>query len=128
MLKAMCVALHLCTTVTGYGFVTDGDTIRVEGIRIRLAGLDAEELKEPNGKRAKRALEILIDDRIVTCKLTGERSYDRYIGVCTVAGLDIGLAMVEWGMALDCARYSGGRYRSYEPVNIRQTLLQKPYC
>jgi endonuclease YncB( thermonuclease family) len=43
-------------------------------------------------------------------------------------GQDIARVLITQGFALDCARYSGGRYRKYEPVGIRDRLAQKPYC
>ena len=64
----------------------------------------------------------------VTCKLTGERSYERYVGVCTISGSDLAKSMIAAGMALDCARYSGGRYRQYELPKAREFLIQKGYC
>ena len=127
MLKALCLALHLCSSLSGSGYAIDGDTVVVEGFHVRLAGLDAEELKEPNGLAAKYAMMRFINGP-VTCKLTGNKSYNRYVGSCFVAGNDLAAMMVAQGYALDCARYSGGKYRHLEPAGIRQKLIQKSYC
>jgi Mg-chelatase subunit ChlD len=43
-------------------------------------------------------------------------------------GIDIAADMARFGYALDCARYSGGRYRSLEPANARKMLKQAAYC
>jgi endonuclease YncB( thermonuclease family) len=128
MLKSLCIALHLCSTVSGHARVIDGDTIVVEGIHVRIFGLDAEELNESFGKIAKGYMEYLTRNQEVACKLTGDRSYDRYIGVCAISGSDLAKNMVAAGMALDCARYSGGRYRQYELPKAREFLIQKGYC
>lgn len=128
LLKSICVLLHLCSTVSGQALVLDGDTIMVEGIRVRLIGIDAEELIEPHGLDAKRHMQVLVNGSTIICKLTGERSYERYIGRCYRNSDDLAVAMVSQGKALDCAHYSHGEYRKYEPANARSYLIQKPYC
>jgi len=133
MLKSICIVLKLCSTLSGPATVIDGDTIIVEGIHVRLRGLDAEELSEPNGLLAKTAMQKLVGHEIITCKLDGSKSYDRYVGTCYYRSgindlVDIAIAMVASGQALDCAHYSHGRYRKYEPDNIRLILKQKGYC
>ena len=123
-------ALGLCASLLGFPVAIDGDTIKLNGTALRIYGLDAEELTEPNGFRAKDWMTaILRNTTYVKCYLTGQTSYNRQISVCyNDKGQDLAMLMVRDGYALDCARYSGGRYREYEPVNIRNTLTQKPYC
>lgn len=128
MLKMLCISLHLCSTLSGEAIIIDGDTISVERIHVRIQGIDAEELYEKHGKYARDGMNILLRDAKVTCHLNGERSYNRYIGTCYVEGHDVAQDMVTFGYALDCAHYSNGRYRQYEPGNIRLYLSQKPYC
>jgi endonuclease YncB( thermonuclease family) len=48
--------------------------------------------------------------KAVYCDLTGEKTYDRYVGVCYTDSKDIGAAVIAAGHALDCCRYSGGRF------------------
>jgi|SRR5579863_135512 len=112
----------------GTATVHDGDTIRVAGHSVRLHGVDAEELSEPHGLEAKRALINIIGDRPVVCVDTGSRSYNRVVATCYVDGEDVGARLVYLGAALDCARYSHGAYRALEPVGARLRLAQKPYC
>jgi endonuclease YncB( thermonuclease family) len=64
----------------------------------------------------------------VNCELTGERSYDRYIGVCYVGKQDIGAAVIKAGHALDCQRYSGGRYRHLEQPSAKSRIKRAGYC
>ncbi len=130
-MNLLCIILKIaCTagTISGAAHVQDGDTIYVANQAVRLFGVDAEELDEPNGYAAKAHLIILIGGKRVTCTWSGY-SYDRKIGLCYV-GTDYSLnaRMVEDGYALDCAHYSKGLYRSLEPAGARSRLIQKPYC
>lgn len=125
-MNLLCTLFALtCTsgTITGPATVYDGDTIYVANQPVRLSGIDAEELDEPNGYAAKAHLILLIHGRQVTCNWDGW-SYQRKVGVCG----DLNARMVQDGYALDCAYYSGGRYRQLEPAGIRLRLKQKPYC
>lgn len=123
--------------VQGIPRVLDGDTIVVSGTHVRLNGVDAEETDhgrgkpaEPNGLAARAAMQEIVGVAAsVSCELNGERNNGRLIGICYNAlGQDIGGELIRRGLALDCARYSGGRYRSLEPAGARQRLMQKPYC
>lgn len=113
--------------VAGPAQVVDGDTLTIGRTAIRLAGLDAEELSEPNGPRAAALLAQLTAGRIVSCHPLGT-SYHRLVADCFVEGRDLAAAMVAAGAALDCAHYSNGKYRALEPAGIRGKLLQKGYC
>ena len=113
------------------GYVThvrDVDTIEVGNMAIRLNGLDGPELSTNIGQQAKRFMMELVLNQQVTCELTGERSYDRQIGVCFFNGDDIGAIAVSNGYALDCRRYSGGRYASLETDIARRRILRARYC
>ena len=128
--------LHLPTAATSngsqvIGYVThvrDVDTIEVGNVAIRLNGLDGPELSTNVGLQAKRFMTELVLNQQVTCELTGERSYDRQIGVCFLDGDDIGAIAVSNGYALDCRRYSGGRYASLETDIARRRILRARYC
>ena len=113
------------------GYVThvrDVDTIEVGNVAIRLNGLDGPELSTNIGQQAKRFMTELVLNRQVTCELTGERSYDRQIGVCFLNGEDIGAIAVSNGYALDCRRYSGGRYAHLEVVSAVFAITRAGYC
>ncbi len=117
---ALTIALCLLATpaladVTGPARVIDGDTLEVQGQRIRLHGIDAPESRqlcrldgEPwqCGKDAANALVDKIARRPVTCEDLGRDTYDRIIGRCAVAGEDIESWMVSQGWALAYRRYS----------------------
>jgi micrococcal nuclease len=114
--------------------VRDGDTIEVGRMPIRLQGLAAPEDDEPGGDRATTAMERLVLDREVRCELNGERTYDRCVAVCYLAGADIAAIMVRRGVARDCERFSGGRYSAAERqaaaegATIRASYPLPAYC
>lgn len=117
-------------TVSGIPSVHDGDTITVSGTRIRLNGVDAEELSEPHGAAARAVLQDIIGiGSPVECGLNGEKTWDRDVGVCiNRLGQDVGAELIRRGHALDCEHFSKGRYRPLEPAGARASLISKPYC
>ena len=117
-------------TVTGkVTKVRDADTVVVKGVPIRLNGVDAPENGTQAGNQATAAMKRYLRGKTLTCELNGERTYDRWVGVCfTEDGDDIGAVMIANGYALDCRRYSGGRYRKLEPAGARSRLPQAGYC
>jgi len=71
------------TTLTGtVTHVRDGDTIEVGRIPIRLNGVSAPELDERYGNASKQYMVELVWDKRVRCELNGEKTYDRFVGVC----------------------------------------------
>ena len=128
-----CAIFGLYCALVGPAKVIDGDTIIVQGKHIRLAGIDAEEMYEGNGLIARAGLASMVAGQDVRCEDTGERSYNRTVAVCWAGGhrdvdLSLNARMVREGYALDCARYSNGKYRGLEPDGARYRLKQKPYC
>jgi micrococcal nuclease len=110
-------------TLTGPCWVEDGDTIYIGGRPIRLAGIDAPEIDQPYGKKAKFTLIALCRGRNVTAVFTGEQSYRREIATCLLDdGRDLSAEMVKLGVALDWRKFSGGKYRQLEPPDARRKL------
>ncbi|WP_299901895.1 thermonuclease family protein [uncultured Ruegeria sp.] len=130
MFKKLTVAAALfATTSTAGGLqVRDADTIVVDGTPVRLNGVDAPELGTRSGQDAKRWMVNFLRGKDIECKLNGERTYDRWVGVCYADGQDIGAAVIAAGHALDCARYSGGRYRHLETPAAKSRLKRAGYC
>lgn len=108
--------------------VRDVDTIVVAGTPVRLNGLDGPETSTRIGQEARAFMNRLVRGQTVTCRLNGERTYDRWVGVCFLDGRDIGAIAVANGFALDCARYSGGRYRDLETPAARSRIGRARYC
>lgn len=108
--------------------VRDVDTIVVAGTPVRLNGLDGPEVSNRAGQEARAFMTRLVRGRTVTCQLNGERTYDRWVGVCFLDAQDIGAIAVANGHALDCRRYSGGRYRDLETPAARSRIGRARYC
>jgi len=108
--------------------VRDGDTIEVGKIPIRLNGVSAPEMDEPLGSQSKAFMVNLVDGKNVRCELTGAKTYDRLVGTCYLDGEDIGIAVIAAGLALDCPRYSGGRYAEVEVAEAREAIVLPGYC
>jgi len=118
--------------IDGSAYVRDADTIVVAGTPVRLNGVDAPETSTLQGRNAKSFMERLLRGKRVVCDLNGKRTYDRWVGTCFIdiegQWTDVGAIVIANGNALDCRRYSGGRYRSLEPTGARSRLTQARYC
>lgn len=109
--------------VRGMCWVVDGDTIMIDKVRIRLAGIDAPELDHPFGQQAKWALVKLCKGQVVTARILPELSYDRLVAQCFLPdGRDLAAEMVRIGLALDWPKFSGGKYRQLEQDGVRKKL------
>jgi len=115
----------LTSTVT---HVRDGDTIEVGNIPIRLQGVSAPELKEPLGPQSKAFMVNLVMGKTVRCELNGKKTYDRFVGICYFDEQDIGAAVISAGLALDCPRYSKGRYAGFEVKGASGKIKLPKYC
>lgn len=101
--------------ITGPVRIIDGDTIDIEGQRIRLHGIDAPETFQtcvaggetwPCGRDATTALSDFIGASPVRCDGQGTDKYGRTIAACTVRGEDVEAWMVANGWALAYRKYS----------------------
>ncbi len=108
--------------------VRDVDTIVVAGTPVRLNGVDGPETSSMVGRDARAFMDRLVRGRTVACTLNGDRTYDRWVGVCYLDGQDIGAIAIANGHALDCRRYSGGRYSNLETPAARARLMRAGYC
>lgn len=84
--------------------IADGDTITVLDDdkvqhKIRLAGIDAPEKKQPFGNRSKESLSELAYNKTVTVETAKRDKYGRQVGKVLVNGQDVNLVQVERGMA-----------------------------
>jgi endonuclease YncB( thermonuclease family) len=101
--------------LTGRAAVTDGDTLRLGGQRVRLTGLDAPELDQtcvdaggkewPCGTRARQFLADLLKTGEVTCQRSGRDAYRRVLATCMMDSEDIGAKIVATGWAVADFRY-----------------------
>jgi endonuclease YncB( thermonuclease family) len=119
------------TEVSGTCLVIDGDTVNVIShsgtIRVRLRGIAAPEINQRGGKEATTFLERYAEGKPVRCVLDEATTSKFEVGTCYVGGQDIAAAVVKAGLARDCPRISGGKYRAIESPQARKLFYPK-YC
>ena len=108
--------------------VRDVDTIEVAGIPVRFDGSDGSELGTRAGQDARRWMVNAVRGQTVRCELTGRKTYDRWVGTCFIGDVDLTAASIAAGHALDCPRYSGGKYRHLETPAAQSRLRRAKYC
>ena len=113
-------------------YVIDADTIKLCNKKIRLNGISAAEKGHVTYKSCKKTVEkIIAESDTVSCKLTGDMTYDRYVGICTVTKKDITedlqQKIIENSCARDCRSYSRGKYKIFETEASRELPLPN-YC
>jgi len=101
--------------------VSDGDTITVldnarTRHKIRFAGIDAPESKQPFGQASKKHLSDLVFDRDVTLECGKTDKYRRQVCVVMIEGRDANLAQIAAGMAW--------WYRKYQTEQIPEHRAQ----
>lgn len=96
-------------TLTGQARVVDGDTLVINGRRMRLEGLDAPELSQtctvegrdwPCGREAAAAVRQLVAGAALECELDGNDRYGRALATCSLAEDDLGERIVRDGWAV----------------------------
>lgn len=117
--------------ISGTTHVIDGDTIHVINdsgtTKVRLQGIAAPEKRQPGGQEATAFLEQLAEGKPVRCVLDGTKTHKREVGICYVDGQDIAGAVIRKGLARDCPKFSGGRYRGIEKPEAMKLYLPD-YC
>ena len=71
-------------------------------------------MSELLGPQSRAFMTDLIMSMRVRCELNGEKTHDRFVGICYLNEQDIGAKVIGAGLASDCSRFSGGRYAKYE--------------
>jgi endonuclease YncB( thermonuclease family) len=114
------LSLALAQSLMGRASVVDGDTLEIQGVRIRLWGIDAVESSQtcldaggkpwPCGRRAAFALADFLGGRTVRCERRGADRYGRVLAVCHVGGVEVNRWLVEQGWALAYVEYGGKVY------------------
>lgn len=100
----------------GSAVVVDGDTIEINGERVRLEGIDAPEVAQTCSKgtgepwdcglEASEVLRALISNKSVSCDRAGQDKYGRTLGICFADADELNAAMVRTGYAWAFIKYS----------------------
>ncbi|MDR2788329.1 MAG: thermonuclease family protein [Candidatus Accumulibacter sp.] len=91
--------------------VSDGDTLSVvcgnrqRRVKVRLAGIDAPELRQRYGHAAKKSLAALCHRKTAEILVQDIDAYGRAVGQVFCAGIDAGAAQVKSGLAWSYRRY-----------------------
>jgi len=105
--------------VSGVPRIIDGDTLEIDGQRIRLYGIDAPEARQQCrraghawrcGEEAGRALDIAIGNRPLHCEERDTDRYGRSVAICLAGGENINAWMVRNGWAVAYRQYGGDLY------------------
>ena len=101
--------------LSGRARVIDGDSILVDQVEVRLYGLDAPEAQQtcvlngvrwPCGRQATRALQSLIEGRVVVCDERDRDNYGRVVAVCQHDGANVNAWLVANGWAMAYRRHA----------------------
>ena len=113
---------------SGYAHVIDGDTIKIRGMKIRLAGINAPELDRPYGVKSKYEMVNIVKGKKVYVVPDGTTSFDRIVATCYIDGdLDIGAELIRRGLALDIPSFTSGKYTHLETKEARRRIKNVPY-
>lgn len=114
------VTFSFCAGSSDTNCVVDGDTIRLDGEKIRLVGFNTPEISEPacaaeaaKGEQAKNRLLELLNSGSLAFAATADRDRDRYgrlLRSVTVNGRDVADTLISEGLA---EPYRGGQKRNW---------------
>ena len=116
LLGIVVLGLLLCNTSFADSLrVVDGDTIVLNGEKIRFSGIDTPELKQtclkdsrevPCGMTAKMLLVKKIGNATIECISEGKDNYKRTLAECFVNGESLSKFLVRSGYAFAYRKYS----------------------
>src|SRR5262245_47673136 len=114
--SSSCAVAIADNAIVGRPTVIDGDTIHIDGTRIRLHGIDAPETSQtcnaagggtwPCGTEATRTLHSILASHEVSCRPVTLDRYGRTVARCFVGVADVQADMVRRGLAWAFVKYS----------------------
>ena len=119
------------SSFSGHARIVDGDTIALNGKRVRFHAYDSPEIAQmctdandkeyACGRASTQKLEEIISGREVTCSQRKIDRYGRIVATCSVDGKDIGFEMVRSGNAVAYFYYTW----RLAPVHFEAMFLKK---
>jgi endonuclease YncB( thermonuclease family) len=113
--------------------VVDGDTVEVDGLTVRLIGIDTPERDECGFTEASVALQrLVLGQQVRVTAVPGREDRDRYgrlLRYVDAQGLDAGLNLIRQGLAV--ARYDGRDGYERHPrqaVYVRADARSPDFC
>lgn len=115
-------------TYTGRAFIIDGDTLKINGTKIRLVGVDAPEISqkckthghvENCGEIVKLRLVQATSNEITTCYSHGKDYFGRVLAECYVNDININKWLLREGLAV---YYYNKDFKSYK---ILETMAKE---
>lgn len=104
------ILLTSCCNTKPFIQVIDGDSVRIikngKVINVRLAHIDAPELKQNYGLHAKEYLQQRLINSNFTITYTGKGIYGRPLGIIYIGEENINLSLVKNGLAWHYKKYS----------------------
>jgi len=106
--------------------VSDGDTMTIQGRRVRLFGIDAPELEQvcvrggeswACGQEARQQLSELVASGRVECSGNETDQYGRLLAVCWASGFELNRTLVAQGWAI--------AYRTYSSAYVADEIRAK---
>lgn len=101
-------------SVSGRPRLIDGDSLYVQGVELRLIGIDAPEVAQncsrnqvlwPCGMEATRALRRFLGGASIICEGREHDVHDRLLATCKIRGENVNRWMVEQGWAVSFHDY-----------------------
>ena len=115
-------------TVSGLAWIVDGDTLEVNGTKVRLHGIDAPERGQwcknakrklyQCGEKSTKALKKITRGENVTCSISGRDRYGRLVGTCYIVS-----TKRHWGDVLGASLKAVGGASERE---VQQRLNRNP--
>lgn len=90
--------------------VVDGDTVVLDGERVRIFGLDCPERRDPGGPAATAKLGEILAGKAIWIKRRGQDRYKRTVAKLFVDGRDVACLMIMAGVCREYMSYSRGEY------------------
>ena len=94
-------------SIEGEAAALDGDTLLVDGQRVRIRALHAPEIDEPGGAAAKEMAALAVFGEHVVCTVFDTDRFGHLVADCTMSsdGADFAEVMIRAGHAAHCPAF-----------------------